>query len=74
MLYSELDDNHSEVRKVEIYSDGQCDYADESESTGKTGLSTESIPSLSDIALDAAFEPVVISQEEFERVWAEAHR
>ena|SRR6185295_2255196 len=72
-LYTELDDNRCEVRKVEAYSDGRQDFASESESSGDTRLSLEPIPPLGEIASDPQFEPVEISAGEFERVWAEAH-
>lgn len=73
LLYSELDEKRFEVRKVEIYSDGRCDYADASGSLGETRLSTEALPLISDIDRDIQFESAAITQEEFERVWSKSH-
>jgi hypothetical protein len=69
LLYSELDDNRWETRKVEIYADGRSDFASMFESKGNTRLGKEPVPLLSDIALDSEFEPAEISQEEFEQIW-----
>ena len=69
-LYSELDDNRWEVRKVDVYGDGHQGYASEDESDESTELSEEPIPPLAEIASDSQFEPVEITQEEFEEVWA----
>jgi hypothetical protein len=68
-LYSELDDNHWETRKVEVFADGRCGYASATESSGTTRLSTEPIPSLIEISYDPQFEPVEITKSEFEEVW-----
>lgn len=73
LIYSELDGNRWEHRKVEVFADGRCDYASESGSKGDSGLSKEPLPSLDEISLDSQFEPVEIEQEEFERIWTEAH-
>jgi hypothetical protein len=69
LLYSELDENRDELRKVEVYADGRRGFASVSESAGDSQLSKEPLPALNEIAL----EPFEISPEEFERVWAEAH-
>ncbi len=70
LLYSELDDNRWEVRKVEIFSDGHWGYADSAESFGGTRLGKEPLPPLDEIAADMQFSPTEISNEEFEQVWA----
>jgi hypothetical protein len=41
VLYSELDDNRFEVRKVEVFRDGRLGYADAVRSSGGTGLGLE---------------------------------
>ncbi len=69
LLYSELNDNRWEIRKVEVFADGHCDYATELDASGDTRLSTEPIPTLDEIAADPQFEPSEISSEEFEKVW-----
>jgi hypothetical protein len=68
-LFSELDPEGRELRKIECFKNGFCDYATPIESTGHTALSTSPIPDLSVIARDPEFEPVEIPKEEFEKVW-----
>lgn len=72
LLYSELDSEQWEIRKVEVYPDGRMDFADHEERTGSTKLGIEPMPPLEDIAADPQFEPQVISAEEFESVWERA--
>jgi hypothetical protein len=74
LLYSELDDDRWEVRKVEIFRHGSAGYASRTESKGSTRLGIEAIPSLSKIASDPEFEPAEITREEFEEVWLRALR
>ena len=69
LLYSELDDGRWEQRKVEVYTDGKCDYASQFVEKGNTGLGLEPMPLLSEIALDSQFEPFEITQDEFESIW-----
>lgn len=38
-IYSELDEDRWEVRKVEVFADGRVQYSDGVESTGRTDLS-----------------------------------
>lgn len=68
-LYSELDDELWELRKVEVYADGTAGYADAARSTRGTKLSIEPLPSIDDIAADPQFRPREISAEDFESVW-----
>ena len=69
LLYSELDSDRWEVRKVEIFADGRIGHAGERGSVGDSGLSETPIPVLEKIALDPQFQPVEITKEEFEKVW-----
>jgi len=71
LLYSELDNDRWEKRKVEIFADGHCGYASLSESERSTRLGEEPIPSLTQIASDPQFKPIEIPKEEFEKVWTE---
>ena len=71
-IYSELDDDRWELRKVEIFPDGRMGYADPEVEVGRTGLSELPLPSFEKIAADPEFEPEVISKAEFERIWARA--
>lgn len=68
-LYSEMDPNRWETRKVEIFPDGKYGYASATGSSGGTRLDEVPIPPLAEIANDPQFEPAEITQEEFEKVW-----
>ena len=72
MLYSELNEELWELRKVEVYADGRADFADREGRSGSTKLGIEPLPPLEEIAADPEFEPVVISAEEFEAAWESA--
>lgn len=73
-LYSEIDNNRYETRKVEHYRDGRADYADSTMSTGTTLLGELPIPPIEDIAEQPEFTPAEITAPEFERVWVNATR
>ena len=68
-MWSELDDERSEIRKVEVWSDGRVGYAVGSEEVGGTRLSISPIPSVEDISAQLPFEPIEISEAEFEARW-----
>lgn len=72
LLYSELNREFWEVRKVEVYADGRMDFADREERSGSTKLGIEPLPPLEQIAARSEFEPAIISSEEFESVWEQA--
>jgi hypothetical protein len=72
LLYSELNPELWEARKVEVYADGQADFADREERSGSTRLSSEPLPTLEEIASNPEFEPAAISAEEFELIWKKA--
>ena len=72
MLYSELDDQRWERRKIEMFRDGRMGYADAEREFGGSALGLEPAPSLAEIAGDPQFEPVEITRQEFESVWSEA--
>ena len=74
LLYSELDEERWEVRKVEVFASGALQYADAETSTGDTGLGLVPTPELAVIAQDPEFEPSQITREEFEEIWARAKR
>jgi hypothetical protein len=72
LLYSELNGDRWEVRKVEVFPDGSYGYAgDGREHRSRLGLVP--VPSLTEIARDPEFEPYQISKQEFEAVWRIAH-
>jgi len=71
-LYSELDENRSETRKVEEFSNGEYGYAYEDGSKSTTQLSETYLPSEDEIRSDPQFKLMVISREEFKEVWIKA--
>ena len=68
-LYSEIDSNRWEIRKVEIFADGRYGYASAAESGGETRLGECPVPPLTEIAADPQFEPAEITKEKFEEMW-----
>jgi len=69
-LYSELDEDRWETRKVEIFQDGTTGFAGPGEAAGTTKLSIEPLPTLEEIASDPQFVPQEVQRQEFEEVWA----
>jgi len=68
-LFSEVDADGVEQRKLECFRNGFCDFASVNSSTGTTKLSTQPLPELDKLAKDPEFEPKEITKEEFEDVW-----
>ena len=68
-LYSEIDEERWELRKIEVYSDGHAGCADRAQEHGGTRLGVEPLPSIAEIASDSQFRPAVIDQREFEDIW-----
>jgi Domain of unknown function (DUF6881) len=68
-LWSALDTQRYEVRKIAIWRDGRVGYATTTEEVGGTMLGTVPVPPLDEIAADPQFEPQAISQEAFEAEW-----
>jgi hypothetical protein len=69
LLYSELDRDRWELRKVEVYAGGRMDRADAHSQTGTTWLSVEPLIPLEEIRTQPEFEPEAISAIEFEAIW-----
>ncbi|MFA8019592.1 DUF6881 domain-containing protein [Bremerella cremea] len=69
LLFSELDEDRMEIRKVEQYRDGNVGFADHERATGDTQLSIEPLPSIEHISSDPEFLPTRITHQEFEEVW-----
>ncbi len=78
LLYSELDGERWEVRKVEVFADGRRGWASTDHEEGGTRLGQVPVPDLETIAAASdshdGFEPVEISAAEFEVVWGRATR
>ena len=70
LIYSELDDERWETRKVEVFPGGRLGYADASAEIGGTGLAEKPIPALADTPPHPELESVEIAKEEFETMWA----
>ena len=70
-IFSELDPDGKEVRKIECFRNGFCDVATAETSSGSAALMTLPLPDLSVLARrDPEFVPVEITKEEFEEVWS----
>jgi len=72
LLYSELDAELWEIRKVEVYADGSMVFVDRDEPSGDTTPGNEPPPTLEEITADPAFKLADISADEFESVWGQA--
>jgi hypothetical protein len=71
-LYSELDDDRWEIRKIEIFRDGRCELADQAQLTGALTIGEAPIPLFEEIAEQVEFSPFLIDASEFETVWQRA--
>ena len=72
LLYSELDEERWEIRKVYIFEKGRMEYASRTEANGETILSDQPCPNLSEITKSPEFVPLEIAKEEFEEIWRQA--
>lgn len=68
-IYSEIDDQRNEVRKIELFRDDKIGYATEKVEFGGCRLSECPIPEIEEIAANPEFKPIEISKEEFEEIW-----
>ncbi len=68
-IYSEIDEQRNEIRKIELFRDGKVGYATEEVEFGGSGLSECPLPEIEEIAADLQFKPIEITSEEFEEVW-----
>lgn len=71
-LWSELDADRGEVRKVEIWSGGRVGYASNAGEVGGTRLGDVPVPPLGEINLDPQFHAEMIAKDDFERCWIDA--
>jgi hypothetical protein len=70
-IFSELDSDGKEVRKIECFRNGFCDVANATASSGTAALMTLPLPDLKMLARrDPEFTPVEITKDQFEEVWA----
>jgi hypothetical protein len=72
ILYSELDDNRYEIRKVDVHSDGSMFHACEAQSSGDAILGCAPTPNISERNADSEFDAFEIPEQEFEAIWKKA--
>ncbi|NEW08356.1 hypothetical protein GK047_20365 [Paenibacillus sp. SYP-B3998] len=70
IIYSEIDSEHYEVRKIEIFSNGHTGFATEILEFGGTGLSDKPIPSVESINETPGFYAKELKHSEFEDAWS----
>ncbi|MEC5144047.1 hypothetical protein [Chitinophaga sp. 212800010-3] len=68
-LYTEINPQRFEKRKIEIYPDGSFGIASSHFRFGGTALLDVLMPDMEDIINDSQLVPEFISQAEFELVW-----
>jgi len=73
ILFSEIDNDEWERRKVWIFRQGPAGYAGLGETSRGVELAPVKIQSLAEISADSQFEGQEISEQEFEEVWTRAH-
>lgn len=71
-LWSELDADREEIRKVEIWFVGRVGYATNAEEVGGTRLGELPVPPLNEINLDPQFQAEAITKASFETCWIDA--
>jgi hypothetical protein len=76
-VYSELDDDRWEVRKVEVFADGRLQYSDGPHSPFRpgltiTGVSEVPIPPVDENVPEEGLTPSVIGRDTFEDMWERA--
>jgi hypothetical protein len=72
LIYSELDEDRYETRKVEVFRDGRSEWCDENHQTDSIGLSEIPFPTADEVSALPEFDVEEISSTEFERVWADS--
>lgn len=72
VLFSELDDERYETRKVEVFRDGHRTFASLQGFSGSTMLGEIPAPSIEELSESGEFSPEQIAREEFEAIWVEA--
>jgi hypothetical protein len=70
LLWSELDSDRYEIRKVEIFADGRAEWASEQSAAGGSILGELPVPSAEEIASDPQFLAQETIAEEFENAWS----
>lgn len=71
-LYSEVDDEGYETRKVQVFRDGRLEWANSEVETELTGLSEHPIGSIEEINSHSDLSASIITKQEFEAIWRQA--
>jgi Domain of unknown function (DUF6881) len=70
-IFSELDEQLWEQRKIEVFRDGRLGYADKDEEAGGSMLGIEPWPDLEELGREPEFVIEDISKDEFENRWSQ---
>ncbi|MET9852166.1 hypothetical protein ABZY57_04335 [Streptomyces sp. NPDC006450] len=73
LCLSEIGDDDYETRKVNVYSDGRSEWADDGHETPSIGLSEIPFPELGEISRQPEFLAEEISAAEFDQAWRSSH-
>lgn len=68
-IYSEIDADQWEHRKVEVFANGRRGFADADEEVGGSRLGLEPWPDLEKLGAEPEFEITEIAGHEFEALW-----
>ncbi|HEY3606926.1 MAG TPA: hypothetical protein VGL06_05470 [Pseudonocardiaceae bacterium] len=68
-IYTELDDDRWETRKVEVFADGRIQYSDGTDSTGATDLGEVRSPTPQEAPDSAVLTTIAIDEPTFEHMW-----
>lgn len=74
LLYSELDADRYELRKVEVFADGTMGYASDAIAVRGTQLGEVPLPTADEIASDPQFVVELSDKDDFENIWDLANR
>ena len=72
IIYSEVDDNGWEIRKIEQYRDGRADIAYSDIETGSTRLAEVQYSPIEEISAQDEFWPALITSADFAAAWGSA--
>lgn len=74
-IYSEIDDNDEETRKIEFLKNGKLlGFACENFVWGDAILADQKMPTLNDINEDDAFDGIELTKNEFELLWNKVYK
>ncbi|HEX9338081.1 MAG TPA: hypothetical protein VF892_19445 [Pseudonocardiaceae bacterium] len=71
-IYTEVDDDRWEARKVEVFADGRIQYSDGVDSTGNTDLSDVRSPLPGEAPDNDVLTTTAIDEAAFEHMWNQA--